>query len=221
MAHVLVIGANRGIGLALCRQLAARGDQVIATTRRPSSNLSGVPGIEIHEGVDVTVPESVEALREHIGDDALDVLIVVAGILKRVALDAFDPDVIREQFEVNALGTLATTVTLLPCLKDGAKIGLLTSRMGSIADNTSGGSYGYRMSKAALNMAGRSLAVDLGPRGIAVAILHPGWVKTDMTGGSGLIDAETSAAGLIERLDELNTETSGTFWHQNGEVLPW
>ena len=221
MAYALIVGANRGIGLELCRQMAGRGDRVIATCRRSSADLEALRGIEVHTGVDVTAPASVDALTDELGDHTLDLLVIVAGVLKRVDLEGFDADVVREQFEVNALGALATTVSLLRCLKDGSKIGLLTSRMGSLADNTSGGSYGYRMSKAALNMAGRSLALDLRPRGIAVAILHPGWVQTDMTSGQGLIDAATSAAGLIERLDELTLATSGTFVHESGELLPW
>jgi NAD(P)-dependent dehydrogenase (short-subunit alcohol dehydrogenase family) len=93
--------------------------------------------------------------------------------------------------------------------------------MGSIEDNTSGGRYGYRMSKAAVNMAGRSLANDLKNDGVAVAILHPGFVRTEMTGHQGLIDPPESAAGLIARIDEVTLETSGTFWHTKGEVIPW
>ena len=221
MARALIVGANRGIGLELCRQMARRGDQVIATCRRSSAELQGMPNVRIHTGIDVTSREPVARLAGHIGSEQLDLLVLVAGILKGVDLERFDADLVREHFEVNALGVLSTTVTLLPCLKRGGKIGLLTSRMGSIADNTSGGSYAYRMSKAALNMAGRSLALDLHPRGIAVAILHPGWVRTEMTGGSGNIDAATAAGGLIERLDELTIETTGAFLHQNGERLPW
>ena len=93
--------------------------------------------------------------------------------------------------------------------------------MGSIADNDSGGSYGYRMSKAALNAAGASLAIDLRPRGISVAILHPGYVRTEMTGNAGLIDADESVSGLLKRIDELTPDNSGSFWHSNGDVLPW
>ena len=106
-------------------------------------------------------------------------------------------------------------------LGEGARIGLVTSRMGSIGDNTSGGRYGYRMSKAALNMAGVSLAHDLRPRGVAVAILHPGFVRTDMTGGNGLIDPPESARGLADRLEELTLDNTGGFWHMSGEPLPW
>lgn len=97
----------------------------------------------------------------------------------------------------------------------------MTSRMGSIEDNDSGGRYGYRVSKAGLNAAGKSLAVDLKDRGIPVAILHPGFVKTDMTGNNGDITAEQAAHRLVQRMDELNLGNTGTFWHSDGSVLPW
>ena len=128
----------------------------------------------------------------------------------------------RKQFEVNALGTLRVTNALLPNLSSGSKVIIMTSRMGSIGDNTSGGSYGYRMSKAALSMAGKSLSHDLKPQGIAVAILHPGLVKTRMTGftDSG-ITTEQAVTGLLERIEELNLKNTGSFWHSNGEILPW
>jgi NAD(P)-dependent dehydrogenase (short-subunit alcohol dehydrogenase family) len=113
------------------------------------------------------------------------------------------------------------THALLPQLGPGAKVGILTSRMGSIGDNTSGSRYGYRMSKVAVNMAGVSLAHDLRDRGIAIALLHPGYVRTDMTRHNGLIDPPEAAAGLISRMDDLSMGSSGVFWHQNGEVLPW
>jgi NAD(P)-dependent dehydrogenase (short-subunit alcohol dehydrogenase family) len=157
-----------------------------------------------------------------LGDSAIDVLINNAGIVKRVTLEDLDFDSIREQFEVNAIGALRVTHALLPNLKAGSKIALMTSRMGSIADNTSGSSYGYRMSKVALSMAGKSLAHDLKPRGIAVAILHPGLVQTRMTNfTSSGITPEESVKGLLKRIDELTLENTGTFWHANGEVLPW
>ncbi len=127
----------------------------------------------------------------------------------------------RRQFEVNSLGPLRVTAALRGNFGEGSKVAIITSRMGSIADNTSGGRYGYRMSKTAVNMAGRSLAQDLREAGVAVVILHPGFVRTDMTGGQGLIDAPESAAGLIARIDELTLETSGSFRHTNGEDLPW
>jgi NAD(P)-dependent dehydrogenase (short-subunit alcohol dehydrogenase family) len=113
------------------------------------------------------------------------------------------------------------TQALLGNLQPGAKIGIVTSRMGSVGDNTSGSYYGYRMSKAAVNAAGKSLAMDLKERGIAVALLHPGYVRTEMVGGGGDVEPEQAAAGLIARLDELTLDTTGGFWHANGEALPW
>jgi NAD(P)-dependent dehydrogenase (short-subunit alcohol dehydrogenase family) len=141
-------------------------------------------------------------------------------VLTRESLDTLDFDAIRRQFEINALGPLRLTATVLANLHRGSKVGIVTSRMGSIADNGSGGYYGYRASKAAVNAIGVSLARDLAERGVAVALLHPGMVATDMTGGSG-IPAEEAARGLIARLDALDLSTSGGFWHANGEVLPW
>ena len=162
------------------------------------------------------------ALQTRLGDAAIDVLINNAGILQRNTLAKLDFDSIRAQFEVNALGPLRVMQALLPQLKAGVKLVLMTSRMGSITDNTSGSSYGYRMSKVALSMAGKSLAHDLKPHGIAVAILHPGLVQTQMTNfTAGGITPETSVQGLLKRIDALTLETTGTFWHANGDVLPW
>lgn len=221
MPNVLVLGSNRGIGLAMVRQLAARGDQVTAVCRRSSQTLDSLSGVTVRTGVDVTNQATLESLAGEVGTGSLDVLVVMAGVLEPVSLEHLDTDAVRRQFEINALGPLLAVSSLRHCMRDGGKIGLVTSRMGSIADNDSGGSYGYRMSKAALNMAGRSLALDLAGEGLSVALLHPGWVRTDMTANSGLIDTDGSAAGLIARIDELSMETTGIFVHQNGEQLPW
>ena len=132
-----------------------------------------------------------------------------------------DLEAVRWQFEVNAMGPLRVCHALLPQMGPGSKIGIVTSRMGSIADNTSGSRYGYRMSKAAVNMAGVSLAHDVRERGISVALLHPGYVRTGMTGGHGHVEAEEAATGLLARMDDLDLSTSGSFWHANGEMLPW
>jgi NAD(P)-dependent dehydrogenase (short-subunit alcohol dehydrogenase family) len=221
MATYLVTGTNRGIGYEYCRQLQKRGDRVIAVCRTAAEELNQL-GVQVEEGIDITSDPSVADLRDRLGDTAIDVLINNAGIVKRVTLENLDFDGIREQFEVNALGPLRVTHALLPLLKAGSKIALMTSRMGSIADNTSGSSYGYRMSKVALSMAGKSLALDLKPRGIAVAILHPGLVQTRMTNFTANgITPEDSVKGLLARIDELTLENTGTFWHANGEVLPW
>ena len=220
MATALITGANRGIGLELCRQLAARGDRVIGVCRRSSPDLDGL-GARVESGVDVTSDDDVRALADRLSDESLDLVVNNAGALGRVDLENLDFDEIRRLFEVNSLGPLRVTAALLPRLHTGSKVAIITSRMGSIDDNTSGGSYGYRMSKAAVNMAGKSLAVDLEPRGIAVAILHPGFVRTEMTHHQGNVEPAESAAGLLARIDELSIETTGGFWHANGERLPW
>lgn len=217
---VLVTGANRGIGLELVRLLASRGDKVIAACRSGSGELSGL-GVTVEEGVDVTSEDSVAHLVRRLEGQPIDLLINNAGILSNENLLAMDFGAIRLQFEVNAMGPLRVSHALLPQMGPGSKIGIVSSRMGSIEDNTSGGRYGYRMSKVAVNMAGVSLAHDLKERGIAVALLHPGFVKTEMTGGRGLVSAEAAAVGLIDRLDGLSMRNSGTLWHANGEVLPW
>jgi NAD(P)-dependent dehydrogenase (short-subunit alcohol dehydrogenase family) len=220
MPNAIVTGANRGIGLQLCHALKNRGYKVTALCRQSSDTLANL-GINIHDNYDVTDVAAIEAFAQSVEAGTIDLLINNAGILRSTSLKNLDLESARQQFEVNALGPLRVTHSLLRALKDGAKIALVTSRMGSIADNDSGGSYGYRMSKAALNAAGVSLARDLHARSIAVAILHPGYVRTDMTGQEGLIDVDESVAGLLERIDELNLENSGSFWHTNGELLPW
>lgn len=220
MPAVLITGANRGIGLALAGIYRERGDRVIALCRRASGELRDT-GAEIIEDVDVTSAEALK--RAAAAVESVDLLIANAGVLSRQSLAdvAADRDRIEKQFAVNALGPLLTVHSLLDKLAPGARVALITSRMGSIADNGSGGSYGYRMSKAALNAAGRSLALDLAPRGIAVGLLHPGYVRTDMTGHSGDVEPSDAAAMLAARIDELDADTNGTFRHANGEALPW
>lgn len=221
MATYLVTGTNRGIGYEYCRQLQQRGDQVIAVCRTPSPELKDL-GVRVETGIDITQPDSVAELVQRLDGLALDVLINNAGILANETLGDLNFDTIRQQFEVNAMGPLRLTEALLTNLSQGSKVVMMTSRMGSIADNTSGGYYGYRLSKTALSMAGKSLAIDLQPQGIAVAILHPGLVSTRMTDfSSSGITPETSVKGLLARIDQLNLDNTGTFWHANGDVLPW
>jgi NAD(P)-dependent dehydrogenase (short-subunit alcohol dehydrogenase family) len=221
MAMYLVTGANRGIGLEYCRQLQARGDQVIAVCRSPSPDLEAL-GVPIEAGIDLASEAAIAALVERLDGQPLDGLILNAGILQAMGLEDLDAEAIRRQFAVNALAPLLLVRALLEQLPRGAKVALMTSRMGSIDDNSSGGSYGYRMSKVALNIAGKSLAIDLKPRGIAVAILHPGLVRTRMINFNPQgISPEESVRGLLARIDALTLETSGSFWHANGQVLPW
>lgn len=217
---IVVTGANRGIGLAFVQHYRQRGDRVIGVCRRSSSELQQ-SGAEVYDGVDVADAEAVAGLAKRLEGVAIDVLINNAGILRDERLGSINYQTVMEQFEVNALSPLRVTEALLGNLTKGAKVALITSRMGSVADNTSGGRYGYRMSKAALNIAGMSLARDLAPRGVAVALLHPGYVQTEMVGFGGDISPEVAAQRLIERIDQLTLENSGTFWHSNGEVLPW
>ena len=220
MGMAVVTGANRGIGLGLVRQLAARGTDVVAVCRHRSTDLDAL-GVRVEDGCDVTQPAAWAGLADRLAGNSIDLLVQNAGMAVTDALEDADPDDVRAQFELNALAPLYLTRALLPRMRPGAKVALITSRMGSMGDNGSGGYYGYRMSKAALNAAGVSLAVDLKPRGIAVVLLHPGAVRTDMTGGQGMIDVDAAARGLLRRIDELTLETTGRFLHQNGEPLPW
>jgi NAD(P)-dependent dehydrogenase (short-subunit alcohol dehydrogenase family) len=220
MKNILVTGGNRGIGLELCRLFQKRGDKVIAVCRQASPELDHL-GVRVLRDVDVTDSACIDRLARTLEGTSLDVLVNNAGILRSEKLGAIDYASIEEQIATNALAPLRLTERLLPLLKRGSKVALMTSRMGSIADNTSGGMYGYRMSKAALNMAGASLALDLKPRGVAIVILHPGYVRTGMTGGHGNVGAEEAAAQLATRIDELALETTGRFLHANGETLPW
>ena len=221
MATYLVTGANRGIGLEYCKQLRERGDDVIATCRSSTQELDDL-GVRVEVGIDITSGESVVNLKNKLSGLKIDVLIQNAGVLERNSLLELDPESIRRQFEINALSPLCFTRAMLNNLSEGSKVILMTSRMGSIKDNSSGGSYGYRMSKVALCMAGKSLAIDLKPNGIAVALLHPGLVRTAMTAFTPQgITPEKSVQGLISRIDLLDLDNTGTFWHANGEILPW
>ena len=221
LSTYLITGANRGIGLELVRQLKDRGEDVIATCRSSSSELNAL-SVRVETNIDITSGDSIINLRENLIDTKVDVLIQNAGIAEFNSLSSLDPQSIMHQFKVNALSPLYFVQNMLSQLNKFAKIALISSRMGSIEDNSSGGSYGYRMSKVALCMAGKSLSVDLKPRGISVAILHPGLVSTRMTGfTSNGIQPQESVAGLIQRIDELTLENTGTFWHSNGEILPW
>jgi NAD(P)-dependent dehydrogenase (short-subunit alcohol dehydrogenase family) len=220
MPTVLITGCNRGIGLELAKQFAERGDTIIGVCRQPGEALQA-SGATIVAGIDVGDGGAMPALQEAVGDQRIDVLINNAGILRRDnTLGEIDYECMLEQYRVNTLGPLRVTEALLDNLSEGSKVAIITSRVGSIEDNSSGGNYGYRASKTAVNMVGINLMHDLKPQGIAVALLHPGLVATDMTGGMG-IDPGDSARGLIQQIDALNLENSGGFWHAEGYELPW
>ncbi len=218
--QAVVTGANRGIGLELVRLLRGRGDAVVAVCRSTSPELAAT-GARVEPGVDVSDAGSVADLASRLGSLRIDLLINNAGILLMDSLDSLDEADLKRQFEVNALGPLRVTAALLDRLKPGTKVALVTSRMGSIGDNTSGSMYGYRMSKAALNAAGMSLAHDLARREIAVVTLHPGYVRTEMTGGGGDTEPAAAAGNLLARIDELTLASTGRFLHANGQSLPW
>lgn len=217
---VVITGANRGIGLELARHYTAEGCEVIGVCRQSSDELASVAA-QVIDGVDVATDAGIDKLKSGLAGKRISLLINNAGLLQDEQLGSIDFDSIRTQMEINAYAPLRVAEALAPLMGQGSKIANITSRMGSIADNDSGGRYGYRASKAALNAFGKSLAVDLKPKGIAVAQLHPGYVKTRMVNFGGLITPEESARGLAERIANLTLENTGSFWHSNGEELPW
>lgn len=228
--RVLITGANRGIGLEFVRQFAGRGDVVYATARNPdgASALNALaqahPALRVLT-LDQSDPASVAALAETLADAQLDVLVNNAGVFPQSGgLEALDWDMMRQGFEINTLGPLQVSIALLGCLRAGGRrvIANISTQMGSIGDNTSGGSYAYRASKAALNMVTRSMAHDLSGEGFTAMVIHPGWVQTDMGGPNAKITTEQSVSGMIALLDAATPDThSGRFFAWSGGELPW
>lgn len=224
MATILITGADRGIGAALVRHYRARGERAIAACLGEGADLAA-NGIEVVGGVDVTRIETLRALRTRLADTRLDVVISNAGAFHADQWPAFDYAAMARLYDINTLGPLRVMETLADLLGPGSKVGIITSRVGSLGDNSSGGMYGYRMSKCAANALGINLYHELRPRGIAVMLLHPGQVRTEMTRELTAlgehITPEQSAAGLIAQLDALNASTPPEFRHANGALLPW
>lgn len=224
MACVLVTGSDRGIGAALVEAYHARGDRVIAACLGDGQSLVKA-GIEVAARIDVTVMSTLESLRRRLDGTRIDILISNAGAFHADSFERLDFDAMHRLYDINALGPLRVAAALTPLMGQGGKLGILTSRVGSIADNASGGMYAYRMSKTAANQLGVNLYHELKPRGIAVMLLHPGQVATEMTRelaalGDFITPAE-SAAGLVRQLDALNAATPPEFRHTNGMLLPW
>ncbi|MBI4820991.1 MAG: SDR family oxidoreductase [Deltaproteobacteria bacterium] len=221
----VVTGANRGIGLELVRQIIDRGDQALGTARdlarADELKSSGARVLEL----DVGDAGSVASFAEKLRGTPVDVLINNSGIRnERDELDELDFEGIIRTFNVNALGALRVTHALLPEIRRSSvkKIVMISSKMGSVADNGSGGSYGYRMSKAAMNMAARSLARDLAGEGIIAVAMNPGWVRTDMGGGGAPASVEDSARGILRQIDRLALGDSGEFVDYLGRGrVPW
>ena len=225
----LVVGADRGIGYCAAIELHERGDRIAAACLGDGAEL-GARGIAVHPDVDVTIKSSVARLASALSTAGtqLQWLLHVAGVLALDDLESVDFDEARREFEVNSLGPLRVVKALRPLLGEGSKVGIVTSRVASLGDNGSGLNYAYRMSKAAANMAGLNLSHELRGRGVAVLMLHPGMVATDLTKDLGgdyataeYITPEVAAHGLIDNMDGLTLETSGRFQHANGEYLPW
>ena len=224
---VLITGANRGLGLEFARQFAADGWHVIATCRQPNAAkaLMAIKGDMRVRALDTTDPAQVGALARALKSEAIDLLINNAGIYgpRKVAFGRVDKDSWREVLEVNVMGPLMVSEALADHVARSTRktVVTLTSMMGSIALNESGGSYIYRSSKAALNMVMKGLSVSLKPRGITVALIHPGWVRTDMGGASAQLSAEESVTAMRRIIDNLKPDDNGGFFNYDGKEIPW
>ncbi|TPQ25924.1 SDR family oxidoreductase [Methylomonas koyamae] len=231
MQTLLITGANRGLGLEFCRQYAAAGCEVIAACRRPeqAAQLRALAGqysnIEI-SALDVADLAQIEALAASLAGRKIDVLINNAGVYGDQSGRGFgklDYQTWASTLAINVMAPVKLAECFLPHLQRSEKplIASLSSLMGSMADNTSGGSILYRSSKAGLNAAMKSLAIDLRSSGVGVLILHPGWVRTDMGGPNGLIDVEESVSGMRRLIAEFELADSGRFFKYDGSPLPW
>lgn len=228
MKTVLITGANRGIGLKFVQQYAADGDQVIACCRNPSkaAELNGLARhgqVQVLE-LDVCDGASIDQLREHLSTTSIDILINNAGVYgKRLTLGQLDYGIWMQVLQTNTLGPIRVTEALLGPLTQGnaSKLVYITSKMGSIADNGSGGAYIYRTSKAALNAAVKSISLDLASHGAIAVAIHPGWVQTDMGGANALIDTQTSVTNMRRVIEGLKTSDNGRFLNYDGKEIPW
>ncbi|MDP2310655.1 MAG: SDR family oxidoreductase [Pseudomonadota bacterium] len=221
--RIVITGANRGIGLALARHYAAAGAEVHGTARAPerATELAAVPGVCVH-ALDVRSEASCAALAAALGDVGVDVLVNNAGVGAWEALDAFDGAQALAIYDTNALGPVRVTRALLPLLERArGKVFHIGSDMGSITHTNQGGAYAYRMSKAALGMAGRALANDLRDRGVASIVVHPGWVRTDMGGRGATLGPEECAEQLAKVFAARGIESTGRFYSLLDVELPW
>ena len=231
MATVLITGANRGLGLEFCRQYAEQGWQVIACSRNPDdafdlNKLAGRHSNIQSEALDVSEFEQIDALSRKLADLPIDVLINNAGIYADHRSDGFghlDYQAWTKSLVVNTQAPVKMAEAFLPQIKRSDKklIANVSSLMGSIADNDSGGSIFYRSSKAALNAAMKSLAIDLKDQSVGVLIFHPGWVKTDMGGPNALINADQSVAGMRALIENFSLDQTGGFVKYDGTTMPW
>jgi NAD(P)-dependent dehydrogenase (short-subunit alcohol dehydrogenase family) len=224
MQTVLITGANRGIGLELARQYAEAGWRVVGTARNPDSATElrqlGADVVQL----DVTKADSVARFAQELDDRPVDLLINNAGILPYVrSLEEVDFSDFERALAVNTTGPARVTQAVIDNLRAGQlkTIVNITSILGSIAENSRGGLYGYRESKAGLNMFTRSLAAEFGPEGFTCIVIHPGWVQTDMGGASATTPVEVSVGGIRRVIGGLSAEDNGSFWTFEGKQLPW
>lgn len=230
MKTTMITGANRGIGLEFSRQYAADGWRVFACTRHPEKSdalnilAAGYPEqITVH-ALDVGDPAQIERLARSLANAPIDLLLNNAGIYTSCHQDdKIDYEAWNHAFLVNTMAPLKMAQTFSSQIARGSQKTIVTisSKMGSIADNSGGGSYIYRSSKAAANMVVKSLAIDLKPAGITVVVLHPGWVKTDMGGPNALISAARSVSGMRRVISQLTLADSGKFIAYDGQTVPW
>lgn len=224
MATWLITGAGRGIGLEMARQLRARGDEVVGTVR-DEANAGALREIGAQiETVDVSDPTAIEALGARLSERAIDVLVNNAGIGRfGGAVKDLTAEELHRYFAVNAVGPILVVKALLSALRMGAtkKIASITSTMGSIGDNRAGGAYGYRSSKAALNMLNASLALELQRDGFTCLVLNPGWVQTDMGGPSAPTPVDASVRGLLRVIDGATPDDTGRFINHDGKSVEW
>ena len=226
--QVLITGANRGLGLEFTKQYAADGWNVLACCRHPQSAMdlqalaAAHSNIKVH-ALDVGDFAQIDALALKLKDESIDVLINNAGVYPASSFGDTNYDEWAEGFKINSMAPLKMAEAFVQHITHSQlkKIATLTSKMGSIDDNTSGESYSYRSSKTAVNMVMKSLSIDLKPYGISVITLHPGWVQTDMGGPNGLINAQTSVAGLRKQIAELTLSTTGKFIAYDGKPIGW
>lgn len=230
MATILITGTNRGIGLEFTKQYLARGERVIATCRdlAATSDLQNLndeyPELQILQ-LDVASTDSMQEFVGQLGDTPVDIFINNAGVYgpKSSQFGDIDGEEWAWVLRVNSVSPLILTQLLMPNLRLGKdkKLLYLSSKMGSIDDNSGGGSYIYRSSKTALNSVVKSLAIDLAPEGFSAAVLHPGWVQTDMGGPNALIDTKTSVSGMLQVVDGLTQARSGGFYNYDGNAIAW
>ena len=230
MATILITGTNRGIGLEFTKQYLARGDRVIATCRDIEAAdalkqlRSDYDKLEIRQ-LDVSSTESMLEFVQLLADTPIDIFINNAGVYgpRNAKFGEVDGQLWASVLQVNSIAPLMLSQMLMPNLRQGKdkKMVYLTSKMGSIDDNSGGGSYIYRSSKTALNSVVKSLAIDLAGEGFSAAVLHPGWVLTDMGGQNALIDTKTSVTGMLQVVDDLDPQSSGSFFNYDGSIIAW